>query len=290
VTETVERGADWVLLHGIEQRRLSEARLQAHYALQWLARTARAYVSPQPGDGHTNLGWDGGLGGFVTHPLQDGARLSLRLMDLTLAWHGAEIGSRPLVFPLDGCTDTRVRHWFGEHLASRGLDAQALDAPAPYEMPTHAIALSAPYGAAGLTDALAELAAWFNNAARSLGIIHDQMQRREWAASPVRCWPHHFDIATLITLPARATETTASIGAGLSPGDEYYEEPYFYVSVYPEPDPRMLPTLPMLGHWHERDFIAAVATTPRILNAKNQKVETDDFLRAAISAAITVLC
>jgi hypothetical protein len=28
----------------------------------------------------------------------------------------------------------------------------------------------------------------------------------------------------------------------------------------PEPDPRVLPTLPMLGHWHERDFMAAVAT------------------------------
>ena len=164
-----------------------------------------------------------------------------------------------------------ARHWFGEHLASRGLDAGALDAPAPYKMPSHAIALGAPCLIAGLTDALAELAAWFNNAAGSLGIVHDQMRAREWAASPVRCWPHHFDIASLITLPARTTDATASIGAGLSPGDEYYDEPYFYVSVYPEPDPRMLPTLPMLGHWHERDFIAAVATTSRILNAKNQK-------------------
>jgi hypothetical protein len=62
-----------------------------------------------------------------------------------------------------------------------------------------------------------------------------------------------------------------------------------FVSVYPEPNPQLLPTLPMLGHWHERDFIAAVATAPRILNAKNQKAETDDFLRAAIRAAITVL-
>src|SRR5215472_15715998 len=66
------RGSDWKPLHGVDQRRLSEARLQAHYAVQWLARAARAYVPPQPDDGHTNLGWDGALRGFTTHPLKDG--------------------------------------------------------------------------------------------------------------------------------------------------------------------------------------------------------------------------
>ena len=37
-------GSDWMPLGGIDQRRLSEARLQAHYAVQWLGRAARAYV------------------------------------------------------------------------------------------------------------------------------------------------------------------------------------------------------------------------------------------------------
>ena len=39
-------------LHAIDKARLSEARLQAHYAAQWLARAARAYVPLQPDDGH----------------------------------------------------------------------------------------------------------------------------------------------------------------------------------------------------------------------------------------------
>ena len=60
----IERGSDWVPLRDIDQRRLREARLQAHYAVQWLARAARAYVLPQPDDEHTNLGWAGALGGF----------------------------------------------------------------------------------------------------------------------------------------------------------------------------------------------------------------------------------
>ena len=62
----IMRGSDWVPLRGIDQRRLSEARLQAHYAVQWLGRAARAYVRPLPDDEHTNLGWDASLGGFTT--------------------------------------------------------------------------------------------------------------------------------------------------------------------------------------------------------------------------------
>jgi hypothetical protein len=288
VSELIVRGSDWTQLRGIDLRRLGEARLQAHHALQWLARAARAYVPPLPDDGHTNLGWDGALGGFTTQPMKDGAWLSLKIADLTLALHGGETSSHVKSFALDGRPDAQAGRWLSEQLAARGLNADALSAPSPYEIPAHAVAQGAAYGAADLTDALAELAAWFDNAGHSLGAIRRQMLERTWVASPVRCWPHHFDLATLTTLPARNADAAGSIGAGLSPGDEYYDEPYFYVSVYPEPDPRMLPTLPMLGHWHERDFIAAVATAHRIVAAKSQQAETDHFLQAAVDGAIRV--
>jgi hypothetical protein len=229
----IMRGSDWMPLRSIDQRRLSEARLQAHYAVQWLARAARAYVPPQPDDEHTNLGWDGALGGFTTHPLKDGAWLSLKITDLTL--HVGEGSTHAQSFSLDGRSDAQTRQWLSEQVGARGFDADALDAPSPYEMAAHAVSQGAAYGPAGLTDALTELAAWFGNAALSLGSIQRQMIGRKLAASPVRCWPHHFDIATLTALPARNAGATGYVGAGLSPGDEYYEEPYFYVSVYPEP-------------------------------------------------------
>src|SRR5690349_24796886 len=79
--------SDWMPLRGIDQRRLSESRLQAHYAVQWLARAARAYVPPQPDDGHTNLGWYGALGCFITPPVTDGAGLRFKVTYLTLAFH-----------------------------------------------------------------------------------------------------------------------------------------------------------------------------------------------------------
>jgi hypothetical protein len=52
-------------------------------------------------------------------------------------------------------------------------------------------------------------------------------------ASEVRCWPHHFDLGSLIVVETSADgELTKSIGIGLSPGDEAHAEPYFYVSPF----------------------------------------------------------
>src|SRR5262249_58185518 len=78
---------------------------QAHQAVKGLAGAARAYVPPQPDDEHTNLGWDGALGGFTTHPLKDGAWLSLKITDLTLALHVGEGSTHVQSFSLDGRPD-----------------------------------------------------------------------------------------------------------------------------------------------------------------------------------------
>src|SRR5215472_7925555 len=93
----------------------------SHYAVQWLARAARAYVPPQPDDEHTNLGWDGALSGFTTHPLKDGAWLSLKITDLTLALHVGEKSTQVQSFSLEGCPDAQVGQWLSERLGARGL-------------------------------------------------------------------------------------------------------------------------------------------------------------------------
>lgn len=115
------------------------------------------------------------------------------------------------------------------------------------------------------------------------------MIERKLAASPVYCWPHHFDLATQIKLPIRNADTTGDIGVGFSPGDEYYDEPYFYVSVYPEPDPAILPMLPAMGHWHTHEFTAGVKPAHKILTATDQASETDNFLQGAAAIALKIL-
>lgn len=275
-------GGGWRRVEGIDGTALREARLQAHYAVQWLARAGRAYVPIRPNDHHTNLGWDDATGHLTTHALSRGTVLELNISDLTLTWRDSpSIPTSELAGPraisLAGRCNSDIRAWLGRHLSAQGLDAAALDAPSPYPMPEHPLAHGAPYGAAG-PAALAALAAWFANADQILGETRQGIVARGIDAPPVRCWPHHFDLDSLIALGAAPVRTA---GLGFCPGDEYYDQPYFYVSSHPRPDVAALPHLPPVGHWHTHHFTAAVAVADRILAADDQRAATQAFLRAA---------
>ena len=266
----------WKPLRTIERHRLTQARVAAHYASQWLARTARAYIEPKANDSQTNLGWDGTLGGLATHPLPDGSQLTLRIADLTLRL----LGPNESEFSLEDRSDADVRAWLGSRLNAKGLDPFALDKPLPYDMPASALASGGRYQLDELESALAELSGWYDNASRALDDVRHQLVARGVRAPPVRCWPHHFDLDTLVYFSARNSDNTRTMGFGFSPGDEYYDEPYFYVSTYPAPAVTTLPALP-IGHWHSHDFTAAIVTAVRILDESDQGAAVETFLRSA---------
>ena len=276
----------WRSIRGVDFARLREARLEAHHALQWLARAARAFVMMHPDDRHTNLGWDDALDGFSTHFLTNNVVLKLSIADLTLAvqadGHDAEL------FTLDGRTDADVERWFERVLATHGLDPSRVVAKLPYQIADRAVAHGAAYDTGSLGDALSDLAAWFANADRSLGRVRDQMIARRLAPSPVRTWPHHFDMATLTLLETGDAEHARSVNAGFSPGDEHYDEPYFYVSPHPYPDPSKLPGL-SVGHWHTRGFTAAVLPASQLMAIADRQTASEAFLDSAMAAAITAL-
>jgi hypothetical protein len=276
-------GSNWQPLAALEPRRLREARLAAHFAAQWLARAARAYVAPKPDDSHTNLGWGTVVGGLGTHPLSDGSRLGLRLRDLTLMIISTQGQSQLLA--LGGLADADVRAWLGQRVRELGLDAQKLDAPSPYAMPAFGIATGASYSVDG--EALSVLAAWYANANSALEEIGQVLLARGLSVPVVRCWPHHFDLDSLVTFPGAGPTDVRSMGTGFSPGDEYYDAPYFYVSVHPAPAGR--PVLPPFAHWHTQDFTAAVATASALLAEPDQHAAAKACLAVATDFAIEQL-
>jgi hypothetical protein len=81
----------WRKINGVDRARQREARLQAHYALQWPARIARAHVAPRPHDFHTNLDWNDSLRALTTHALPGGGSAALKISELTLVF-GDEAG------------------------------------------------------------------------------------------------------------------------------------------------------------------------------------------------------
>jgi len=275
---------NWRPFQVFDGSRLSAARLQAHFAAQWLARAARANIEPREDDSHANFGWDATFEGFATHPLGGDVRLALRIRDLTFSLIDA--ASNPLATqPLDGLADPQTGERLASLLARFNLELDPHTTPLPYAMPASPLASGAAYRPGDHAAELAELSAWFANANLSLEGVLPLATSRGFAPAPPRCWPHHFDLATLTAFPVRRDGSVAYVGAGLSPGDGYYDEPYFYVSIYPRPTADVLPALPAGAHWREQDFFAAVAGAHEILGRERPQAETEAYLVAAIEFA-----
>jgi hypothetical protein len=262
----------WSLLRGTDPAALVAARTLAHRAAQWPARAARANLPPAADDSHTALEWDAERAALVSRPLNEGLRVGLRVAahELVLV-RGAKAESLALA----GTPDGEAGRWLDERLAREGLKPTS-GAKLPYEVP--AALLPRPLEEA---PRLAALAGWFAAAAELLESVRARYSRFTPGPGPVRCWPHHFDIAVLVALEPGDPEHAKSIGIGVSPGDDTYGQPYLYVSPYPRPDTGDLPALPPGGRWHTQDFFAAVATGTDLLAQADPGQAFIDIIAAA---------
>lgn len=267
---------------------LTDARLELHWAVQIVAAVPFNYLDPAPDDSHTNLGWDSAIGWFLARPVgAAGVQAALRVHDLTLA---VLVDGRVLAeLPLNGRTLDAGYEWMADAVGTP-LGEAARRGPLrrrDYAMPEAAVGAGAAFTAGG-TAALAELGRWYANGQAVLA----EVRRSDTRASTVRTWPHHFDMATLLAFDAAADpEAARSINVGLSPGDESYDEPYFYVTPWPAPGPEELPALRSDGRWHTEGFTAAVLTGSRVAvgSAGEQATRTERFLGAALEACREIL-
>ncbi|MEA3246770.1 MAG: hypothetical protein U9Q74_11505 [Gemmatimonadota bacterium] len=257
-------------------RSLVDARLQLHYAAQFATALGISYLHHEPDDSHTNLGWNPALGALVSHEAK-GARgriavgVQPRGLDVVVVRDGTVVRKVALPGQAVAAAADRIR----DALKSEGLDARRYTLDRHYELPPHPVA----GGEAFRSDATAldELARWFGNAAIALGRVAREVN----GASEVRVWPHHFDIATLVSHAGGKSN-----GLGLEPGDAYYGEPYFYVNASPQPRAEQATaTLAGGGSWHTREWVGAVLPGSRVTgDARAQEAQVAAFLDSALAA------
>jgi hypothetical protein len=277
----------WTILGNVAPADLSDATLELHWAVQYIPSAGQTFVEPRPDDSHRAMTWDAGLRAFVgesfagAYPFRVAVRpedLSLELIDRT----GAALGTLPLA----GKRRDEGYDWLSLGLANyMGGTQPEIERP-EYELPPHPVADDAPFSD-GRESERAVLAAVYGSAAELLG---DVVAAHEGAA-PVRCWPHHFDIATLITLtPADDAHEARTVGVGLAPMGGGYDSWYWYVTPWPYPEPEALPKLDGPGHWHTDGWVGAVLTGEEIVAAEPAAREgmVRGFLDRAI-AAVTAL-
>jgi hypothetical protein len=270
---------DWSTLGSRAPTALVKARTLAHHAAQWPTKAARANLEALPDDSHSSLEWDGAHGALFSQPLPAGGadvRVGLRLGGLALI---LKRGNLVLdTYELAGRRDSMVGVWLDSALRALGLKA-ATGVTLPYTIPSHPVARGSAYAFSGEMEAFDELVSWFDAATDMLDEVRGGCA--DGQAGAVLCWPHHFDIAMLINFEASSDGAARSIGAGLSPGDHYYHQPYVYVSPWPHLKAAGLPLLPPPGHWHTHEFVGAVATAEQILALDERRAGTLEFVRAA---------
>jgi len=260
---------------------LVDARKQLHHAAQFASAVGISYLPPQPDDSHTNLEWMASLGALASRPTTTGVpfRLAVRAAKPALLLVDERNELRASC-SLHGHTIDDVMRWTRVMLADFEIDVRRYTLEKHFIIPPHPVVSGAPFNAAESAD-FEELSRWYGNAAALL----QRVAAATPGASEVRCWPHHFDIATLIEVSRAAGRAPArTVGIGLEPGDQYYAEPYFYLNMHPAPRAGVaLPALSGGGDWHTHEWIGAVLPASR-LTAPDQRAQVDAFVGSALTA------
>jgi len=259
---------------------LTTERTMLHHAVQVLAAFGQALVTPRDDDSHRATRWDPATRGFRSDPSADGIDAVISLVPFRLeVWRSG----RPMDgVGLDEMTPEAALAWLRTTLRRETADPRLELSFPDWDIP----ACEGDGGALQVSEAAREeMSRWYDNAHRLLTRIAD----RTTGASEVRCWPHHFDIATLVTYPAERRDAEPRYtGIGLSPGDRDYPQPYLYVNAWPAPDADALRPLEGPGHWHTDGWTAGVLPAERIVELDDPEAQcelVDGFLDTALLEA-----
>ena len=268
----------WQPLGDCNPKDLIRSRGQLHQAMYFLQAVGKAYVPPQPDDSHTSTTWSANehmlIGNHFGKDRQ--VRLGLQLENMKLVL--LDCNSKSIdEFSLSNGTMSSAQAWLSTALEQQGFKTAQLEIDGEHRM--------SPGSPAGREQfnpdhqAQTELSKYYSNADLLLQSLVEHLS----GASPVRCWPHHFDIATLVTI-----EQDRSIGIGLSPGDSSYDEPYFYITPWPYPDinRQSLPPLPV-GSWYTDQWVGAILISTDIIKSTPDRDQLEtcmSFLQSGINA------
>lgn len=276
-------------LGGVTNDDLIDARRTLHWAMAAASAPGKQLIPPRPDASEQSLVWDSARSAFrqgAIAGVHETFRSALVLDPPALALFD-KAGETLASHPLAGQTLDEAYAWLAVEVETRierplekPLERPAPDQPEETEMPDSPVAHGAPFRFDH--GGPAELARWFAFGAN----LFEEILASEPLAGGILLWPHHFDLATLITLAGEG-ESAKTVGVGLSPGDSGWPLPYFYVNAWPTPKDPELPALPSGGVWNTEGWFGAVLEAAPLLalaTAEQQAAAARDFLKIAVEA------
>ncbi len=280
----------WKQLHNIAPEELMSAYQQAHQLAQWLARFARGYLPAQPDDSHTSLMWHRNMGLMTTNATEIGGRqisFGLELRDLSLV--KIEDGQVVDSIFMHGQKDGDAGEWMCGAIDAMGLDGSALNAALPYELPASPYSNGCAYNTANNVAALSEIARYLDNTSLVLNDVVAKHQNIHPGPAPVRLWPHHFDLATIITLEEGDFESAHAVGFGLAVPDPSRDEFYFYTYPWPRNQRTDLPALRSDSAYQYDGTVGAVQMMSKLVSASDQEATARIFFDDTVGTFIRLL-
>lgn len=276
----------WQKTGKIDPKSLTESRLQLHYAIQFAAAVGNFLTESKPDTSHASLTWNSELNLFVSGIVATEKPFQVALEPVSLTSIILDTQGKKLAeFSLGKKTMEQGMNWLKREISSLGADGEKLTFVSyPDDFPDHPLARGTPFNETQEVQRQ-ELTAYYANT----NLLLQEIVSTTEGASPIRIWPHHFDLATLISLPYTQKGEAMSIGVGLSPGDSSYDQPYWYVTPWPYPDPANLPELDGGGSWHTQDWVGAILTASQLSQGDEQQAQVKAFLQSAVKASLALL-
>ncbi|MEM8771469.1 MAG: hypothetical protein AAGD92_07460 [Pseudomonadota bacterium] len=283
-------GSAWKPLGAVAPKKLARIHEQPYQLAQWLGRFARGYLTPADDDSHTSFVWHSENGAMATNEASFGGKKVAfafypRDLILSVIIDGV-IGDE---IAMHGRRDRDAGVWMAGVLEAHGADPVKLHDAAPYALLKTPYAQDAPYDAKTDVAGLSELARYLDNASLVLNEIVAAYGHVRPGPAPVRLWPHHFDIATIITLEDGAFETARAVGAGLAIPDKLHKEFYFYTYPWPRNERKNLPPLRSNCSYQYDGFFGAVQTMSSVLAQGDQVGAVREFFDETVTLFMDLL-
>lgn len=275
---------DWKAFDGdIGPKSLFTTRAQTHRAIQAIAAVGRKFLAQSDNDENASLSWVPGLsrlaGKWVSGNIVFRASLSFEDFVVYLVDEKINVIAS---FSLIGKTQNQLLIWLEEQIGKLGLDATDLTLNLPYKIQEYKFDKNTQYSVDPKN--LVELSKYFLNSYIS---IRELAKKRQKEDAQIITWPHHFDQALQMLIKDTGdAETNSVVSLGMSPGDEEFDQPYFYVNSWPHVDTSKFEDLPDGAIWHEGSWTGGVLLAEHVTKEKKQKEIIDRFY-SAVSSKLT---
>jgi hypothetical protein len=213
----------WRPVGSLDPRSLGKARWLALNLVQWPARIANSYVTGVTWRDRMRLQWRADDDSFVTQSFERGLGLKLKLPTLEMCFleQGRPV---PHTFDPEGRSPAEAEAWILVELLHRGIDQARFATTLPYNVPDLMMGDAEDYSLYGCAAELAELTAWYHNAALSFADLAHEVGT---LVRPLECSSENLTMTCRLK-SGRGRVRASEVELSFSPGLETGEEPHLW--------------------------------------------------------------